>query len=510
VWTIGIRGIHDAGMEGPPDTPTRMATLTRVFKQQEAILAKNVTTKWGPVAQIFVPYKEVLPIYDAGLEVPGEATIVWVDDNFGYIRRLGRPEERKRPGGAGVYWHLSYYGSPHSYTWVNTTSPALMWEELRKAWDNEARTLWVINVGDIKPMEIGIDYFSKLAWAPETMGPDSSANFLKRFAAENFGEGPARKIAPFLTEYYRLGTIRKPELMTRAWALSLTPERAAQLGRDYADLLKRETALAAVISAPARDAFIETIGFPARVVGNTGLIFLADRNVQMSVDPAASTARIAALRDDLAAQVEAFNTKLAGGKWNGMMPGLVTDTQLTAWSSQVRWPWGETEKQPAPAEALIPEHGWRDAAAFSKTGSASDAGWRVVEGLGTSGRAMTLLPASLNPAWGDRTDQAPYLDYAFTGAGGQANAYVDFLPSFRIHPGMKLFVAISIDGQPPRRYEVPGSGGSEDENGTIRRDAVQTNYVRLRVPLGALAGGKHIFRIIAVDPGAVVDRIWLP
>ncbi|MBP1624378.1 MAG: hypothetical protein H6Q07_2398, partial [Acidobacteria bacterium] len=147
VWGLGIRGIHDRGMQGPNDVPTRINILTEVFRDQRALLDKYATKEWGPVAQAFVPYKEVLPLYDAGLAVPDDVALVWVDDNFGYIRRLGKPAERVRPGGAGIYWHLSYYGSPHSYLWINSTAPALMWEELHKAWENDARTIWVINAG---------------------------------------------------------------------------------------------------------------------------------------------------------------------------------------------------------------------------------------------------------------------------------------------------------------------------------------------------------------------------
>jgi hypothetical protein len=135
------------------------------------------------------------------------------------------------------------------------------------------------------------------------------------------------------------------------------------------------------------------------------------------------------------------------------------------------------------------------------------------------------LPASLASSWRDRPADAPYLEFSFTNAvptndaptndaptndAPTNDAYVDFLPTFRIYPGMKLSVAISIDGAPAALYDVPGSSGSEDENGNIRKNAVQDNYVRLDVPLPRLAPGKHTFRISAVDPGVVVDRVWLP
>ncbi|MGH7981507.1 MAG: glycosyl hydrolase 115 family protein, partial [Limisphaerales bacterium] len=221
VWTLGIRGIHDRPMEKPPDDmPGKIRLMSQIFHDQRELLDESVTQQWGPIAQCFVPYKEVLPIYDAGLKVPDDVTLVWTDDNFGYIRRLSNPVERRRSGGAGVYWHISYYGSPHSYTWINTTAPAFMWEELSKAWDNDARALWVLNVGDIKPMEIGIDYYSRLAWNPERFALGGQREFLEDFAAKNFGAKFARPMSRLLMQFYRLGTFRKPELMDRAWALS--------------------------------------------------------------------------------------------------------------------------------------------------------------------------------------------------------------------------------------------------------------------------------------------------
>ncbi len=513
VWTIGIRGIHDAGMEGPKDLRDRISLLSTVIKDQRDLLTKHVAKEWDPVAQCFVPYKEVLPIYDAGLKVPDDVTLVWVDDNFGYIRRLGAPAERRRPGGAGVYWHLSYYGQPHSYTWINTTAPALIWEELHKAWENDARTMWVLNVGDIKPMEIGIDFFSRLAWNPEAWGADSQPRFLRAFAARQFGEKFAEPIAELLGEFYRLGTIRKPELMVREWALALPQEEADALQRDYGGLLGRTEKIAAALPVEARDAFTEMIGFPARVLGTTGLIFLADRKVRLDEEVAANESEIARLRADLEMAVKDFNTKVAGGKWNRMMPGLVTGKNLPHWNSQVRWPWGE--KPPAPGTAPPHKPGpfgqhWRDGSSADRSSVKGAARWTPVPGLGTSARAMALKPAGLQSSWKETDSAAPTLEYDFQAVAGDAEALIDFLPVFRISPGMKLRVAVSVDNQAATIVEVPGSSGNEDERGQVRSDAVQDNYVRARVPLRGLAAGKHVFKIRAIDPGAVIDRVSLP
>jgi len=511
VWTIGIRGIHDAGMESPPrDVPGRIDLMSEVFHDQRELLDKYVTKSFGPVAQCFVPYKEVLPIYDAGLKVPDDVTLVWVDDNFGYIRRLSNPAERARSGGAGVYWHLSYYGGPHSYTWIDTTAPGLIWEELHKAWENDARNLWVINVGDIKPMEIGIDYFSKLAWAPDALPLGEQGKFLHDFAAKAFGDKFAERASHLLKEYYRLGTVRKPELMDRSWALSLTPERATQLEGDYQALLNQERLLARAIPFNAQDTYTELVGFPVHVLAESGQIFLADRKARLGEDVSSNEKRIASLRDDLEARVGNYNTNIAGGKWNRMMPGLVTGKNLMAWSSQVRWPWGEsTNSRPVVASDIAEQH-WRDASKWDRMSAPDQTRWSAVEGLGPSGSAVALLPVDLKASWTETNTAAPTLQYNFKSNAGDSEAWIDFLPAFRLYPGMRLRVAVSVDNGAPQIVEVPGSNGAENENGQVRSMAVQDNYVRARVLLPALAAGKHTFKIRAMDPGAVIDRINLP
>jgi len=518
VWGLGIRGIHDQAMETPPnDMASKIQLMTQIFQDQRDLLEKHVTKQWGPVAQAFVPYKEVLAIYDAGLKVPDDVTLVWVDDNFGYIRRLGAPAERSRSGGAGVYWHLSYYGGPHSYTWLNTTAPALMWEELHKAWENDARNLWVINVGDIKPMELGIDYFSQLAWNPEGYALPEQRAFLRKFAAGNFGEKAAMGIADVMMEYYRLGTIRKPELMERNWAVGLSDERAKELEKAYQAMLDKAEVIGREMPAEARDAYTELVAFPVRVLAESGQIFLADRNALKGENAAANQEKITQLRADLDAQVEHYNTKIAGGKWNLMMPGTVTGPNLTQWNSQVRWPWGERGGRGGrgadPTQigrTAMPESSWRKASTADRKNAAGNAHWSVVEGLGTSGEAVALLPAGLTSIWKEGDATAPSLAFDFTSAAGNADAWIDFLPAFRLYPGMKLRVTVSVDGGAATVVEVPGSSGDENENGQIRSQGVQDNFVRARVPLPGLTAAKHTFTIRAMDPGIVVDRVSLP
>ena len=154
IYTMGMRGLHDEAMKGSTDPRDRARTLEKVFAEQRNILTKHKKQKITKLPQIFVPYKETLDIYDAGLRVPDDITLVWPDDNYGYMKRVSNTAEQQRSGGSGVYYHLSYCGVPHDNLWLSTTAPMLMYEELLKAYSAGADRYWLLNVGDIKPMEI--------------------------------------------------------------------------------------------------------------------------------------------------------------------------------------------------------------------------------------------------------------------------------------------------------------------------------------------------------------------
>ncbi len=193
-----------------------------------------------------------------------------------------------------------------------------------------------------------------------------------------------------------------------------------------------------------------------------------------------------------------------------MMPGLETNKDLTKWSSQVRWPWGEklTDSHPPTAPPAL---AWRDAADADRQTASQAASWQIIKGLGQSARALALEPSNLQTSFADSDPTAPSLQYDFQTTGdSDANAYVAFLPTFRIYPGAELRVAVTIDAQSPQLLEVPGSTGTEDENGPVRRNAVQDNESRLQIPLTSLSPGKHTLKITAIDPGVVIDRISLP
>jgi len=199
VYTLGMRGKDDEPMKGGTTVREKITLMEQIFADQRNLLARYVNPDPTKVPQVFIPYTEVLGLYDSGMKVPDDAIICWPDDNFGYIRRLPTPAEQSRPGGSGIYYHIQWLnGATTAYTWLNTTPPALIWEEMNKAWEYGAKKLWVLNVGDIKPGEIGMEFLLDMAWNPERWRRDNIRSFLEQWAARDLDARLAREIAAIL------------------------------------------------------------------------------------------------------------------------------------------------------------------------------------------------------------------------------------------------------------------------------------------------------------------------
>ena len=334
IYTLGMRGIHDSPIVGPKTQPERIKVLEQIFTDQRAMLANHVNPDATKVPQIFCPYKEVLADYRAGLEVPDDVTIVWPDDNHGYIRYFPTAEELKRPGGFGVYYHVSYLGGPLSYIWLDSTPPGLIWEEMSRAFDHGVRKFWMLNVGDLKPAEISIDLFLQMGWDTSRWRRDNLNQFLERWAASQFGSPHAGEIARVLDQYYRLGFARKPEFLQ--WNLINEKPRLSDLTPfDYGDevqrrldeydaLMEEADLLYEKISPAQRDAFFELVVYPARAAALANRRYFSfEKAAQYLAQGRASAIEWARRGQDadqrLSVETDYYNQKLAGGKWQRMM-----------------------------------------------------------------------------------------------------------------------------------------------------------------------------------------------
>ncbi|OGX82148.1 hypothetical protein BEN47_18770 [Hymenobacter lapidarius] len=327
LYTVGMRGLGDEGMTGDNSKAARIKVLETVFADQRRMLAQHVNPDPGKVPQVFVPYKEVLDLYRNGLKVPDDVALMWVDDNHGYIRQLSTPAEQKRAGGSGVYYHFSYWGQPEDYLWLSTTAPALAWEEMMKAYDYQARTVWVANVGDIKPAEIDMQLFLEIAWDADKFRTFNQLDYLTKWAARTFGAAQAPAIGRVLNEYYRLNSVVRPEHFRAARtgfsAVNYGDEAQHRLD-DFARLVGQANALYANMEPRLKDAFFELVVYPVRGASlmNTKML-QAERSRLYAAQGRASTNKYAALAQAAFEQVQQetnfYNTQVAGGKWNKMV-----------------------------------------------------------------------------------------------------------------------------------------------------------------------------------------------
>lgn len=278
IYSLGMRGIHDSGIEGIKSADEAIPLLKQIFSDQRGLLEKYINSDITAVPQAFTAYKEVLDIYDRGLRLPDDVTLAWPDDNYGYIQRLNNTEESKRKGGSGIYYHASYWGRPHDYLWLSSTSPALIREEMTKAYESKARNIWVLNVGDIKPAEYNIQLFMDMAYHIAPFEKSSySKTHLNHWLGTAFGQNDAPLMSALLWENYRLAFERKPEFM--GWSqtepttqVNLTAyshanygDQAQQRINAYLNLEKKVKALAMKVSAAHKNAFYELVYYP--VVG---------------------------------------------------------------------------------------------------------------------------------------------------------------------------------------------------------------------------------------------------
>ena len=219
LYTIGMRGVHDGAMQGAKGVQEQKTVLDSVLVAQRELLAKYVNKDLTQVPQLFIPYKEIQAVYDAGLHVPEDVSLVWCDDNYGMVRHFPTAAERARKGGNGIYYHVSYWGRPHDYLWLGTFSPSLLYQQMSMAWHKGIQKFWILNVGDIKPAEYQIELFLDMAWNMNNIYPGDNAEkelqpnnqwlaeHEKNFWTREFGKELAEKMLPVMQESYRLAYI---------------------------------------------------------------------------------------------------------------------------------------------------------------------------------------------------------------------------------------------------------------------------------------------------------------
>ena len=483
IYTLGMRGVHDGQMQGAKTVAEQKAVLERVLKDQRGLLQKYVNKDVTAIPQAFIPYKEVLDIYNAGLQVPDDVTLIWCDDNYGYIRHFPTAEERARKGGNGIYYHVSYWGRPHDYLWLGTFSPYLLHQQMKLAYDRGIQKMWVLNVGDIKPAEYQIELFLDMAWNIDEVNEIGVTAHLKSWLEREFGSNCAEELLPAMEAHYQLSYIRKPEFMgnTREeerdpkykvikdlpWSEQAISERL----RSYTVLSDVVERMESNIPADRQDAYFQLVKYPVQAAAQMNRKILT---AQLARHSKADWRQSDAAFDSIASLTQQYNS-LQNGKWNRMMDfqprklpvfkrvehTTATEPMVTDRKMLCKWNAMEcTYGKPVPYEGL----GYERKAAGIRKGSS--------------------------------------LTFAFDDYGKDSvEVEIRLLPS---HPldEKQLRFAISVDEAVPQTVSYETKGRSEEwKENVLRNQAIR----KVTLPINKQASHKLV--ITALDEGVVLDQV---
>ena len=485
IYTLGMRGVHDGQMQGAKTVAEQKAVLERVLKDQRGLLQKYVNKDVTTIPQAFIPYKEVLDIYNAGLQVPDDVTLIWCDDNYGYIRHFPTAEERARKGGNGIYYHVSYWGRPHDYLWLGTFSPYLLHQQMKLAYDRGIQKMWVLNVGDIKPAEYQIELFLDMAWNIDEVNEIGVTAHLKSWLEREFGSNCAEELLPAMEAHYQLSYIRKPEFMgnTREeerdpkykvikdlpWSEQTISERL----RSYTVLSDVVERIESNIPADRQDAYFQLVKYPVQAAAQMNRKILT---AQFARHSKADWRQSDAAFDSIASLTQQYNS-LQNGKWNRMMDfqprklpvfkrvehTSATEPMMTDRKMLCKWNAMEcTYGKPVPYEGLGYE---RKAAGIRK------------------GSSLTFASD----------------DYG----KDSVEVEIRLLPS---HPldEKQLRFAISVDEAVPQTVSYETKGRSEEwKENVLRNQAIR----KVTLPINKQASHKLV--ITALDEGVVLDQVIL-
>ncbi|WP_438862954.1 glycosyl hydrolase 115 family protein [Neptunicella sp.] len=320
IFTLGMRGQQDT----PMSETENIGLLEKIVTDQRQILKDTFTDRdLSEVPQVWTLYKEVQGYYERGMRVPDDVTLLWSDDNWGNIRRLPTPEERKRSGGAGIYYHFDYVGGPRSYRWINSTQIAKIWEQMNLAYQYDARQIWITNVGDLKPMEFPTDFFLRMAWDPEQWPKEKLQEFGQQWAAQQFGQQYAEQVEHLLTAYTRHNARRKPELLDENTYSQLHYNEAARISAELQGLVSEAESLYRKIPADNQSAFFQLVLHPIKA---NSILFELYNNVAKNrlyaQQGRASTnqyAELARQKFSEDAQLTQQYHQLEDGRWNHFM-----------------------------------------------------------------------------------------------------------------------------------------------------------------------------------------------
>lgn len=519
VVTIGMRGNGDEPMGENAD----VQLLERVVNNQRRLIEEATGKPADKTPQLWALYKEVQEYYEKGMRVPDDVILLLCDDNWGNVRVLpeldGNKAEgafaKRHPGGYGLYYHVDYVGAPRNSKWLNVSQVQRMWEQLQLTYTYGVDKLWILNVGDLKPMELPIDFWFRMAWNPNQFRPDNLQEYQENFCRQFFGDQFAEEAARLLNLQCKYAHRRTAEQMEARTYNLLNGEWNDRLN-EYNQLNEDSKALRSKMSNDMHDAFDQLIGFPVAAMANIYNMYYAHAmNIELEKRGSAQAnlwadkveqffKKDAELTDD-------YNKRIAGGKWNHMMDEI--HIGYTSWNGprhnicpKVRRVTADNVNENAENEIVIKKNEdvvILEASDFTEKKDAANAKWQVIPDFGIFKDAVALFPYTV-------TTEGAALSYGFELKNNRSTPKAFFMmaPTFPFNSGRGQRIEISIDGQVVKTMNINEASrfiinAFHDQN--YEWEKTRINKQVLNLP--NLDAGKHTITIKPLDPGVVLERI---
>ena len=517
IVTIGMRGDGDEAMSAEADTKL----MSQIINDQRKIIADVTGKKASETPQVWALYKEVLDYYDKGMKVPDDVTLLLCDDNWGNVRRVPNAKERKHKGGWGLYYHVDYVGAPRNSKMLNVTPVQNPWEQLTLAYENGIDRLWILNVGDLKPMEYPISQFMDMAWNPHKYSVNNVTRHTRDWCAQQFGESQADEAARILNLVCKYNGRCTPEMLDKN-TYSLENGEWQEVVNQYlqleADALRQYNSLPAAY----HDAYRQIILFPIELMSNLHQMYFAQAQNHALYKQNNPKANIWAdecerlfKRDSLICDV--YNHKMSGGKWNGMM--TQKHIGYKSWND-------DFEKDTCPElfrvtskdGVIISENNGVveiEAPYYSSKTDAAEAKWTEIPFMGKSVSAMTLMPYTKSVKGASITYKFK-MQVSKTSDGKAFNGK----QKVRIHVITKstldylnkggLTYGVSLDGASPVEVNFNKDLNEKPENiYNIYYPTIATRIVDkvIELELPASSDGIHTLTLTPNDPAIIFEKI---
>ncbi|MFC5871933.1 Glycosyl hydrolase family 67 N-terminus [Chryseobacterium arachidis] len=503
--TVGMRGDGDEAMgEG-----TNISLLEKIVKDQRKIITDVTGKKAEKTPQVWALYKEVQDYYDKGMRVPDDVILLFCDDNWGNVRKLPDLSKPLHKGGYGMYYHFDYVGGPRNSKWINISPIQRVWEQMNLSYEHKVDKVWVVNVGDLKPMEFPISFFLEMAWNPKQFNSKNLLEYTEKWAAQQFGEKYAKEIARMINLYSKYNRRVTPEtLNSKTFSLENYHEFETVLN-DYRSLAIDALHLKEQIPAEYQDAYYQLVLYPIDACSNLYEMYYAvakNRELAAKYDLKANyyADRVKECFERNAYLDHKYNNEIAGGKWQHMMDQMKIGYKT--------WADGKENIMPevtyvyddnASKEKVFQEkNGYVsiEAENFARMNNSDRIHWEVIPDFGKTKSGVTTFPQNVYP----KSDESLYLEYDINfESKGEFEVQLLLAPTLNFNHNKGLRYEISFDGGTPQ--VVNFNGHYKGELGRWQSEHIIKSITKHQIS----QPGKHTLRFRVLEPGIVLEKILI-